>query len=135
MVVLSNPFRSLFFIFTSNFSDHDNTWVTISIVEVNTFSFRVNHESFKDINEISSIEWISSNSDDGWLTKTSSSCLVNSLICQGTGSGNDADFTILMDIARHNSDLALIRLDNSGAVRLGKYRYLSVGTPMTRDLF
>ncbi len=54
-----------------------------------TLSFGVNNESFQDIDEVGSVERITTNTDDGGLTKTSMSGLVNSLIGQSTRSGDD----------------------------------------------
>lgn len=113
VVIFSNPFSSLFFILTSNFSNHDNT-----------FSLWINHESFKNINEISSIERISTNSNNSGLAKASSSCLINSFIGQGPRSGNDTDFSILVDVPRHNSNLAFVWLNNSWTVRSNNARFI-----------
>ena len=43
--------------------------------------------------------------------------LVDSLVGEGTGAGHDTNFTFGVDVARHNTDLALTRLDDTWAVR------------------
>jgi hypothetical protein len=54
MVILSKPLSSFFFSFSSDFSDHNNT-----------MSFGVNYESLKNIDEVGTIEGITTNTNDG----------------------------------------------------------------------
>lgn len=56
-VILFNPISSLLFSFSSDFSNHNDS-----------LSLWVNHESLKDINKVSSIERISSNTNNCRLT-------------------------------------------------------------------
>jgi hypothetical protein len=79
-------------------------------------SLWVYYESLKDIDEIGSVEWISTNADDGWLTETDSCGLVDCLVSKGTWARDDTNITLLVDVARHNANLALTRLDDTGAV-------------------
>jgi len=46
--------------------------------------------------------------------------LVNSLVSEGSGAGDNTDLTLLVNVARHDSDFALAGLDDTGAVRSDK---------------
>lgn len=105
MVILWKPFSSLLFCFSTNFSNHNYT-----------LSFWIINETWEDINKVSSIKWISSNSYNSWLSKTVLSGLVDSLIGQCSWSWDNTDFTFLMDISWHNTDFAFSWLNNSWAV-------------------
>ena len=109
MVVLRKPFSSLLFGLSTDFSNHDNT-----------FGLWIVNEALEDIDEVSSVEGITTNSDDSGLSEVLGGSLVNSFVGQSTRSRNDTDLSFLMDVAGHDSDLAAITvswLDNSGAVR------------------
>ena len=45
--------------------------------------------------------------------------MVDCFVGQGPGPGDDADFAVLVDVAGHDSDLAFVGLNDSGAVGLG----------------
>merc|ERR1712195_289385 len=112
MVVLRKPLSSLFFGFSTDFSNHDNS-----------FGLWIVDEALEDIDEVSSVEGITSNSDNSRLSEVLGRCLVNSLISQSTRAGYNSNLSLLMDVAGHNSDLASVtvsRLNNSGAVRTDK---------------
>lgn len=69
VVVGGEPLSSLLFSFSSNLSDHDDS-----------LSLRVVHELFEHINKVSSIEGVSSDTDDGGLAESKGSGLVDSLV-------------------------------------------------------
>lgn len=61
----------------------------IIIFSVFTFSFGIFNESFEDIDEVSTIERITTNTNDGGLTQTSLGGLVDGFVGQSTRSGDD----------------------------------------------
>ena len=103
--MLAEPFGGLLFSFTSYFSDHDDSlglWVVDELRE--------------HVNEVCSIEWIAADANNGRLTKVKLSGLVDCLVSQSTRSGHDTYFTFLMDVTRHDSDLAFSWLDDARAI-------------------
>ena len=74
-IVGRKPFSSLLFSLTTNFSNENDT-----------FSLWIRNETFKDINEIGSVEWISTDSDNCRLSEILSRCLINSFISQSSRS-------------------------------------------------
>jgi hypothetical protein len=105
-VVSLEPSSSFFFSLSTNLSNHNNA-----------LGLGVNHKSGKAINEVSSIKGITTNTDNGWLTQSVMSGLVNSLVSEGAWARHDTDLTLAVDVARHNTNLALTRLDDTRAVR------------------
>jgi hypothetical protein len=71
----------------------------------------------QSINEIGSGERIATNTDDQGLTEASLGGLVNGLVGEGSGTGNNSNSSWLMDVSRHDTDLALARPDDTRAVR------------------
>ena len=109
MVVSGKPFSSLFFSFSTDFSNHDNS-----------FGLWIVNEALEDIDEVSSVERITTNSDNSRLSEVLGGSLVNSFVGQSTRARDDTDLSFLMNVAGHNSDLASVTvswLDNTGAVR------------------
>lgn len=91
---------------------------------------RILEEDLKTINEVRAVEGISTNSDTQRLTKTDSCRLVHRLVGEGSGSRDDADDSLLVNVAGHDSDLAFlgtndartIRADESGLVLVDETR-------------
>jgi hypothetical protein len=104
-VVLLDPLSGHLLSLPPDLPDHDNA-----------LGLRVDHESLEDINEIGAIEGVSSNADDCGLAQPCAGALVDCLVGQGAGPGHDADLAGLVDVARHDADLALVGLDDAGAV-------------------
>lgn len=106
MVVLAEPLGSTFLVLTADFSNHNDTlglWVV--------------HEAFKNVNKVSAFEGISANSDNGRLAQPVLRCLVDSLISQGAGTRHNSNLSLVVDVARHDSNPAFFGLDDAGAVR------------------
>ena len=109
LVVSAQPVSSILFSFSSDLTNHYNT-VSLGVI----------HETREAIYEVGSIERISADSHNSRLTKSLSSCLVNSLISESSRSRHDSNIALLMNITWHNSDFAFTWLDNSWAVRSNK---------------
>jgi hypothetical protein len=91
---------------TTDLTNHDDT-----------LGLRVLKELLKGVNEVGTVEGITTDTDDGGLTETDLGGLVDSLISEGTRAGDDTDLTGLVDVSGHDTDLTLVGLDDTGAVR------------------
>ena len=85
---------------TTNLTDHDDT-VGLGVLE----------EDLEAVNEVGAGEGVTADTDDERLTETSEGGLVDGLVGQGTGTGDDTDTTALVDEAGHDTDLALTLLN------------------------
>lgn len=81
---------------TTNLTDHDDT-VGLGVLE----------EDLEAVDEVGAGEGVTTDTDDEGLTKASLGGLVDGLVGQGTGTGDDTDTAALVDEARHDTDLAL----------------------------
>jgi len=73
LIMLAKPFSCLLFGLATDFSNHDDT-----------FGFWVVNKSLKYIDEVSSVERITADSNDSRLTKVKLSSLIDSFISQST---------------------------------------------------
>jgi hypothetical protein len=105
LVVLLQPIAGDLLGLSSDLADHDDA-----------LSLGVDHKLLEDIDEVGSVEGVSSDADDGGLSEAGLGCLVDGLIGEGSGSADDADLAGLVDVSRHDADLALVGLDDSGTV-------------------
>ena len=81
-----------------------------------TFGFGVIEEDFEAIDEIGAVERVTADADAQRLPKPDFGCLVDGLIGQGAGTRDDANFSLRVNVARHDADLALARLDDSRTI-------------------
>ena len=89
----------------TNLADHDDT-----------IGLLVLGEDLKAVDEVGTAEGVTTDTDDERLTQAGLGSLVHSLVGEGTGTGDDTDAAALVDEARHDTDLALARGDDTGAV-------------------
>jgi hypothetical protein len=109
VVVSTKPVCGLFLGLSADLTNHDNS-----------LCLRIVNEHGKDINEVGAVERITTDSNDGRLTELMVRGLVDSLVSEGAGAGYNSDLAFLVDVTRHDSDFALARLNDSGAVRSDK---------------
>ena len=109
VVVCAKPVCGLFLGLSADLTNHDDT-----------LGLRIVNELSQDINEVGAVEGITTDSNDGRLTELVVRGLVDSLVGEGSGAGDNTDLALLMDVTRHDSDFALAGLDNTGAVRSNK---------------
>lgn len=81
---------------TTDLTDHDDT-----------ISLLVLKEDLQAVNEVGAGERIATDTNDEGLTESSLSGLVDGLVGQGTGTGNNTDTATLVDEPRHDTNLAL----------------------------
>lgn len=81
-----------------------------------TLCLGVINEKAETIDEVCAVERVAADSNDCGLAKSCLCCLVHSLVSEGAGSRHDADLPLLVDVARHDSDLTFLWLDDSRAV-------------------
>ncbi|KAI6771004.1 hypothetical protein HG531_009859 [Fusarium graminearum] len=90
---------------TTNLTNHDDT-VGVGVLG----------EDLEAVDEVGAGEGVTANTDDERLTETGLGGLVDGLVGQGTGTGDDTDATALVDETRHDTNLALFGGDDTGAV-------------------
>jgi hypothetical protein len=95
-VVLLEEVCSILLSGTTDLTNHDDT-VSLGILE----------EDLEAVDEVGTREGVTTDTDDERLTKTGLGGLVDGLVGEGTGAGDDTDATALVNEARHNTDLAL----------------------------
>src|SRR5579864_7390032 len=66
----------------------------------------VGEKHLEDINEIRAIDRVAANADAGRLAEPDRCRLRDRLIGERAGARDDADMALLMDVTRHDSDLA-----------------------------
>jgi len=111
VVVRTKPLSGFLLGLTTDLTNHDDT-----------FGFGIIDELSEHINEVSTVERVTANTDNRRLAKSLGSRLVNSLVGQSTRAGHDTDFTLRVDVTRHDTDLAFARLDDTGTVRANQAR-------------
>ena len=105
VVVGGEPLSCILLGFTANLSDHDDA-----------FSLWVVDESGQNIDEVGTVERIASNSNHSGLSEVVVRCLIDSLVGQGAGPRHDTNLSLLMNVARHDANLALAWFDDARAV-------------------
>ena len=105
VVVCFEPLGSLFLCLTADLTNHDDT---LSLGIVNELS--------EHVNEVCSVKRITADTDDSGLAKALGRGLIDSLVGQSTRAGDDTDLALGVDVTRHDSNLALARLNNARAV-------------------
>mmetsp|Transcript_19353 Transcript_19353/g.45283 ORF Transcript_19353/g.45283 Transcript_19353/m.45283 type:complete len:326 (-) Transcript_19353:31-1008(-) len=105
----AEPLSSLLLCGASDLTNHNDT-----------FSLRVADEVLQAVEEVGAVERVTTNANASGLAKPSNSGLVHSLVRQGARPRNDANLALLVDITRHDTDLALAGLDDAWAVRSDK---------------
>lgn len=81
---------------TTDLTDHDDT-VGLGVLE----------EDLQAVDEVGAGEGVTADTNDERLAKTSLGGLVDGLVGQGTGTGDDTDTAALVDETGHDTDLAL----------------------------
>mmetsp|Transcript_4825 Transcript_4825/g.12161 ORF Transcript_4825/g.12161 Transcript_4825/m.12161 type:complete len:305 (+) Transcript_4825:47-961(+) len=106
VTVFLDPVSGILLGLATDLTDHDDT-----------LSLGVIGEALQAVNEVSTVERITTNADASGLTKAHSSGLGDSLVGQGTRARYHSDFSLLVNISRHDTNLALICLNDTRAVR------------------
>ncbi len=101
--VLGDPLRGLFLGGPADLADHDHAFGRVIVVE---------HR--EAIDEVGAVHRISTDADGGGLTEPGERQLMNRFVGEGAGAADDADLAGLVDIARHDPDLAAV-----GELRVG----------------
>ena len=130
VVVVLEEFGGILLGGSSNLSDHDDS---VRLV--------IGEEDAERVDKVGAGERISSDTasvlagaitrtwvfapDHERLAQADGGGLVHSLVCEGTGTGDNSDATALVDEAGHNADLALA--GRLCAVRLGRFKGAEAG--------
>lgn len=81
---------------TTDLTDHDDS-VGLSVLE----------EDLEAVDEVGAGERVTADADDERLTEAGLGGLVDGLVGESAGAGDNADATALVDEARHDTNLAL----------------------------
>mmetsp|Transcript_104385 Transcript_104385/g.271746 ORF Transcript_104385/g.271746 Transcript_104385/m.271746 type:complete len:264 (-) Transcript_104385:457-1248(-) len=106
LVVGLQPLGRILLGASANLTDHDDA-----------FCRRVVNEALEAIDEIGAIEGVAANADASGLSEAGLGGLVDRLVCESAGPADDTNLARHVDVARHDSHLALARLDDAGAIR------------------
>ena len=104
-VVLLEEIGSLLLGGTTDLADHDDT-VRLAVLE----------EDLEAVDEVGAAERVTADTDDEGLAEAGLGGLVDGLVGEGAGPGDDTDAAALVDETRHDADLALAGGDDAGAV-------------------
>ncbi|MNZ20484.1 hypothetical protein D3C78_375390 [compost metagenome] len=74
-------------------------------------------EHLQDVDEVGARDGVTTDTDAGGLAEALVRGLLDRFVGQGAGAGDDAHLARLVDVARHDADLALTRSDDTRAVR------------------
>src|SRR5690606_21669420 len=85
--------RRIFFSRTADSTDHDDR-----------LGFAVGQEHFQHVDELGALDRIAADTDSGGLAEAFVGGLEHCFIGKRSGAGNNADRTLLEDIARHDAD-------------------------------
>src|SRR6185295_5568115 len=105
LCLIAQKLCSVFFGRTANLADHNQR-----------LGFLVTEEHFEDVDEFSAFDRIAADADTSRLSEAFSGGLENRFICKRAGPRNNANFATLMNVARHDADLALTRRDDSRTI-------------------
>ena len=111
VVIFREPLGSLLLSFTADLTNHNDT-----------LSLRIIDELGEHIDEVGAVERITTNADNGRLAEVVLGSLVDSLVGESTGARDDTNLSLLMNVARHDTNLAFAGLDDTGAVRANQSR-------------
>lgn len=104
-VELPQVLGSLLLSGTTNLTNHDDT-----------ISLLVLDKDLQAVNEVGAAERVTANADDERLSQTGLGSLVDGLVGQSTGSGDNTDAATLVNETGHDADLAKAGGDDTGAV-------------------
>lgn len=106
VAVLSDPVGGVLLGLAADLADHDDA-----------LGLGVVGEALQAVNEVGAVERVASDADAGGLAETHSGGLGDGLVSQSARAGHHSDLSLLVNVSRHDADLALLGLDNAGAVR------------------
>src|SRR6516165_3052698 len=90
----------------ADFADHDDR---LGLV--------IGEKHLEDLDEICAVNRIAADPNTARLPQTDGRRLSHRLVGQGAGARDDADLAAAMDVSRHDADLALVRGDDTRAIR------------------
>ena len=104
-VVGREPLSGLLLSLATDLTNHDDT-----------LGLGVCDELREHIDEVGAVEGVTADADNGRLAEVVLRGLVNGFVGQSAGAGNNTNLSLLVDVAGHDADLALARLDDARAV-------------------
>ena len=114
--------RSVLFGRTADFTDHDDR---LGLV--------VGEEHLEHVDELRALHRVAADTDRCRLAEAFVCGLEHRLVGERARAADNADAALLEDVARHDSDLALVRREHAGAVRANQARLRAVERPLHAD--
>ena len=105
VAVLADPVGGVLLGLAAYLADHDDA-----------LGLGVVGEALQTVDEVGAVERVSTDAHAGGLAQAHGGGLCDGLVGQGAGAGHHADLSLGVDVPRHDADLALVRLDDAGAV-------------------
>ena len=90
--------------------------ISLLIDHDDLLGFVVVLEQLQAVDEVHALDRVAADADAGRLTEAGTGGLEHRLVGQGAGAADDAGGATLVDVTRHDADLALARGDDAGAV-------------------
>ena len=91
-------------------------------------------EGLEHIDEVGAVDGVTANANTGGLTKSAARQLPHRFVGEGARTRDHAHAALLVDVARHDADLAGIRSDDARAVRADEARLATRLRHALRDL-
>mmetsp|Transcript_50207 Transcript_50207/g.132147 ORF Transcript_50207/g.132147 Transcript_50207/m.132147 type:complete len:342 (-) Transcript_50207:14-1039(-) len=96
----------------ANLTDHDDA-----------LGLRVRVEVLEAVDEVGAVERVTADANDHRLAQALRRRLVDGLVRQSARARDDRNLALAVDVARHDANLALARLDDAGAVGADQARF------------
>src|SRR5580765_299943 len=103
--IVLDPVRSIGFVRTADFTDHDHC-----------IGVRIIIERLHDVDMLQTVDRVTADADRGRLAQAQRGQLRDCLVGQRAGTGYHADAAFFMDVARHDANLDFVRCDQTRAV-------------------
>merc|ERR1719402_1417759 len=104
-VVLLKEISGCFLSGTTDLANHDYS-----------LGVGIPNKDVETVDKVCSVERVSADPHAERLSQANLSSLVNSLVGESTGSGDDTNTTFLVNVTRHYTNLARVRGDDTGTV-------------------
>mmetsp|Transcript_39579 Transcript_39579/g.73797 ORF Transcript_39579/g.73797 Transcript_39579/m.73797 type:complete len:348 (+) Transcript_39579:63-1106(+) len=108
-----DPVRRFLLGAAADLADHDDA-----------FRLRVIGKTLQAVDEVRSVEGVAADANAGALAQAGHCRLVDRLVSQRSRPAHDANLALLVDVARHDSHLALARLDDARTVWANQARFV-----------
>src|SRR5690606_24810296 len=104
--IVFSPQSRVDFVWTADLANHDNG-----------IGIRIVVEHLEHVDVLQTVDWVATDTDSRGLTQAQFGYLSNGFVCQRAGAADHTDAALAVNVAGHDTDLQLVRSDQTGAVR------------------